>query len=517
LKQYIQEAASHRMDKRMNRKKLQIATIFLGVIFAVCIVIGLSWRIEAVPAMWWDEGWTVSVAKNWVERGFYGLLNSGNPSPPGLAAAFPVVYTVAISFWIFGIGVWQARLPMIFISIGALAAFFALANSLMSRRASVIALAALLFLPGYGELHVLIMGRQVLGEMPALLCLLAGYLCLERALNKRRLIILCSIMFWACALNTKAQILPFFICSLLVPLAFVLYRHKYRLALYLGFALAGSVTASRLLLLMHNLLIQGRTRVQLPLDGIYEVTGLVLLPQVRLSALAIVVTYGLLTVCGLLYGVRKTISSGSAQGMDDSKLIVRVCLLSLGCGWMGWYLLLGSMWFRYLFPAVFIGGIFVAEMIDDLLSDIKPPLRSKLGPIFFIGCLIVYMVTLTAHSLYVTFIAKADASILEAANYLNTASDPDALIETYESELFFLLNRRFHYPPDYVHIELYKRRFSRGQTAINYNPQPFSPDYLVVGKFAKSWNLYEKALENGSFDALALFGDYTVYRRKKAQ
>jgi hypothetical protein len=46
--------------------------------------------------------------------------------------------------------------------------------------------------------------------------------------------------------------------------------------------------------------------------------------------------------------------------------------------------------------------------------------------------------------LYGAYVVDPDDSINDTLYFLNTATPPNALIETYESELFFLLNRRYH-------------------------------------------------------------------------
>src|SRR3954452_10513417 len=76
---------------------------------ALLLLVGL-WNL-AGPGMWWDEGWTLSVARNWLERGHYGRLMDGQLWPPGLEASVTVTTAVALSFRLFGVGIWQGRLP----------------------------------------------------------------------------------------------------------------------------------------------------------------------------------------------------------------------------------------------------------------------------------------------------------------------------------------------------------------------------------------------------------------------
>ncbi|NOZ06781.1 MAG: hypothetical protein GXP41_10625, partial [Chloroflexi bacterium] len=84
--------------------------------------------------------------------------------------------------------------------------------------------------------------------------------------------------------------------------------------------------------------------------------------------------------------------------------------------------------------------------------------------------------------------------------------------ETYDSELFFLLNRRYHYPPDQIHVDLI-RRAPRQDVPIDYDPLAADPDYLVVGPFSRGWHLYDPVLEAGAFRLIRNYGRYKIYER----
>ena len=46
-------------------------TYLLGAeaLVSVVILFLVSVRLESVPPLWWDEGWTLSVARNWIGDG----------------------------------------------------------------------------------------------------------------------------------------------------------------------------------------------------------------------------------------------------------------------------------------------------------------------------------------------------------------------------------------------------------------------------------------------------------------
>src|SRR6266536_6657705 len=183
----------------------------IGPLAALALLaIGL-WDLGA-PGMWWDEGWTLSVARNWVESGHYGRLLDGQLAPPGLEASFTVTAPIALSFRLFGVGIWQGRLFGVLCIVAALALIYHLALRLYNQSVAIGTLVVLLLMSMHPQLHPLIMGRQALAEMPMFCYLLAGFACLLPAF-RRPLWLLPTAIFWGIALITKAQTLPFWVVS----------------------------------------------------------------------------------------------------------------------------------------------------------------------------------------------------------------------------------------------------------------------------------------------------------------
>jgi hypothetical protein len=166
-------------------------------------------RLDAVPPVWWDEGWTLSVARNWVERGHYGRLLNGQPVAMGLEAAFPVTAAVALSFRLFGVGVYEARLVIVFWMLRTLLLLYFLARQLCHRVLALASVATVTFLPSDHSLHPIFMGRQVLGEIPAMFFLLVGFAFTISFTRRRFVALMLASLCWAFALNTKAQVLAF--------------------------------------------------------------------------------------------------------------------------------------------------------------------------------------------------------------------------------------------------------------------------------------------------------------------
>jgi len=470
-----------------------------GALLVVGVFVAGTINLESTPPLWWDEGWTLTVARTWVESGHYGRLLDGEPASPSLAAAFPVIAPVALSFRLLGVGIWQGRLVGVFFTLGALALIYYLACRLYDRSVAIWTLAVLLLM---SPIHPVVAGRQVLGEMPALFYLLAGYACFLSALRKSPWFMPVAVGLWAIALNTKAQVLPFWTASLVISLSVMLFRRRWSVARLLFIGLLSSLIASRLLLWLQQLLLHGRTVPVSPIHGLYDITALVPALSIRLPALVVSLVVGLPVALGLCYAALKLIGDRNKTSRDVNLDVVRLALLALVGSWFAWYVLLSVGWPRYLFPATFIGSIFAAAMLRDLTdrfslsSTIKrgsyarrylrliPQDTSALLATVLIG--LTFAVTMKA--LHQAYIVDADASVQQVAEFLNTQTVPHALIETYDSELFFLLDRRYRYPPDQIHVELIRRTKLRQDVPIDYDPLAADPDYLVVGPYSKVWH-----------------------------
>lgn len=495
-----------------------------ALLFAVALVAATLWNLSG-PSIFWDEGWTLAVARNFVERGHYGRLLSGQFAPNGLEASFPVTASVALSFRLFGVGLWQGRLPGAMITLAALVVIYDLARRLYNRSVARGTLVVLLLM---SPLHPLVMGRLVLAEMPMLFFLLAGYTCFLLALRRSLWFMLLAILLWSISLITKAQTLPFWATSLLVPFAVALLRRQWRLVFAFGLTLPGSLITSRLIVWLQGLLLRGHTLPGMPLEGLNGVTAYVPVLHNRVAAAQTALIFGCPMLLGLGYVtwgyLRRWREAAIATDPEDT---VRLAVLMLAGSWFAWYLLLSVGWGRYLFPATFTSSIFVSALLHDLLGDPKaeallgehiqayrtPRFRlQRMGPLFAM-VMIAVSVFITVANLYSAYVVDSSRSSFKVADFLNTSTPASALIETYETELHFLLQRRYHYPPDQIHVELSRRTFVGEDVPIDYNPLDAKPDYLVVGSFARMWHLYDSVLATGVFHLLRHDGQYDVYER----
>jgi hypothetical protein len=498
-----------------------------GPVIALLALLAGLWNL-AGPAMWWDEGWTLSVARNWAERGFYGRLLDGQPAPPGLEAAITVTGPVALSFRLLGVGVWQGRLVGVLFLAAALLLLYALAARLYSRRIAVGTLFVALLMPMHPQLHPLIMARQVLAETPMFAYMLLGYLSMLLALTRSRWWLVLAVLGWGIGVATKAQALPFCCVSLLLPIAVVALRRRWDLVAWLGASLIGAVLVSRALPPLARLGLRGHTLPVVPIAGLYSVTALVLTPFNRLFALQLLLIVGLPTLLGLAYAAWRQLRPAEPERAPLGVALVRLAMLGLAGSWLAWYVLLSVGVPRYMFPATFFGSLFAALLLHDLTCGfdlratlgragelVRGPRRWQAASTLVLLVLLALSVAITALTLNRAYLGNSDTSAADVATFLNTQTPATARVETYESELHFLLNRSYHYPPDQLHVELNRRSLLQEQPRITYDPLVADPEYLVVGRFARENELYQPAIDRGVFRELRTIGGYVIYQRMR--
>jgi 4-amino-4-deoxy-L-arabinose transferase-like glycosyltransferase len=503
------------------------------VLILLALAFGL-WRLDVAPPLFWDEGWTLMVARTWVEQGHYGRLLAGQPAAAGLSAAPPVVASVALSFRLLGVGIWQGRVVIVLYTLGTLLLLYDLARRLYNRRIATATLAVAVLMIALLDIHPLFVGRMVMAETPMLFFLLAGYACFLLTLQRSAWFMPLAVLCWGIGLYTKAQPQPFWIASLAIPLLILLLRRQWKAASLLGIGLIGSLEARRLLAQLWQSWLPREAQRGYAMPGLVRTVAIVSVGRVRLFALAVALIFGGPTLLGLGNAAWRSIRR-RREG-TSSTATVRWALLILVGSWFTWYVLLSVSWTRYLFPATFLGSVFVAGLLHDLTdgfdlsSTIKHAghalrhlrfnrhaVRALLAVV-----LVSLMVPLTLRMLGSFYLTDMNTSVQKVADFLNTRTAPNALIEAYSSELFFLLDRSYHYPPDEVSVQIVRRLFWGQDAPIEYDPLSADPDYLVVCRLYESWGnaplfttgaVYDAVLESGAFRLLRVIEPYEIYER----
>jgi hypothetical protein len=490
------------------------------------------WQLETTPPLWWDEGWTIAVARNWVERGFYGRLLNGQPTDSSLTANLTVTAPIALSFKLLGVGVWQARIVGVVFMVGALALWYHLMREMFNRTIAVLALLSLVLVFPHPAVHPSLLSRQALGEFPMLFYLLAGYACFLAALRGAHWWAVGAALWWGVALNSKEQALPFFGASIGLPLVYAVYLKSWRPTILLAAGGLGALLTMRLIAILQPWLVPNYVHPTEDLTSFYaelfRAAAFVTDLPTRLSTLRVTLIYGLPTLVGVGAVFLQTLAQRDRLRLDT--VILRLMLLALTASWSAWYVALSVGWIRYFFPPLFLGAVFVVATITDRIGPahewrevlsaprqlgVPHTRRSAMARLGAVAML-AWVVLLGLRALSLFLATGGDRSAIQAAHYLNTATPPNAVIESNDTELMAFLDRPYHYPPRSVYVDLLRSLNQPDAISQNYDPTAADPDYLVIGPFMRRtrWDrIYEPSVASGAFRLLRTEGTYSIYER----
>ena len=520
---------------RAYYKAILLAVLLAGL--ALCFAIS---QIYLTPISW-DEGWNFCVAKNLVQHSHFGCSILGQLTTPRLANSWLPIVTAAAGFKLFGLDYVAGR---VFITLLTLLAVFVLARvarGFSGARAAIATVIILLLLSAEARLHPLIIGSQVWGEMPMVLCVGLGFLLLAAAVKldgvKALGAVLAASVFFGVALQTKVQLQPFWFLAMGGTTVFLVLRSAKREAALFLMVLLGSYWC------WHH--------AYPPLPSVMVATdlgagtidakatlGWVTAFDVRKLNFMFALEQGWFLILALLYlGFRFVADGFKFKSLKDQRLNgVFLALFLLVCGWLAWFILLAVDFARYLAPPLILGAPLIAYVLSELSGDFDfkgCALRLKallLGPPRVLKKLLVagglglglLHVVLVAGGLSKGIVYAAqhqsNSDMIAMAEYINSQTPVDSVIETYETMLFFMLQRPFHYPADQVSIESIKYRYaaSGARSSAVYNPLSANPAYVLVGPWGKDvFHIYDELVKSDEVIIDKVIGGFTLYRVEK--
>jgi 4-amino-4-deoxy-L-arabinose transferase-like glycosyltransferase len=483
---------------------------------AVLILLLSSIGITRFPLPWWDEGWTLSVAKNWVTSGHYGHVLNGAPAGPSLSAHLPVVAIVSTAFLTFGVGLAQARMAMITCAVLTLILLYVLTRRVFSRSVALLAVLLVSLVPVQWDLSILVLGRNVLGEVPALMFILFGSYVLLESRGVRPFLLVASGIVFGLALATKAQAVPFVLFGLGGIATLLLIRHR-RLGIHTGGVIALAVLVMYLIGLIKSAFLVAPGVPADPVVGLTGVTALVFDPEIRFTTLRFAFFTGApLTLALVVMFVRIVPILGGRKDIswDD---VVRILLGLIAGSWLLWFIALSIGWGRYGFPAFFLMAPFTAELILQLLTIVRGEGRSGGRQSIRVAAtaLLVFFSVTTGRQVLIGARALQqdvpESGLEETAAFVNTATPPGASIATYESELLFLVERPVQVPPAQINVDFIRKTWLKGSGTLAFDSLMVNADYLIIGAFGTG--LYDRPIREGSYIPAYHSGAYDVYRR----
>jgi hypothetical protein len=502
----------------------------MGALLAVGVAAALFfafWRLTDFPATWFDEGSHLHVPKTLVEQGVYADVSSEGYRyyGPTLGVGPTVMVPIAASFSLFGVGLLQARLVMVGYLFAALMLFFLLARQLAEWRTALVATLLMAFAPALAFFET---GRQVLGEVPALAFLCAGLLLWFARWERARTweLLLAGALMGLSAV-TKYQFLLVLAPALLGAwlLNLLLRKRPQRLFLLPGIATAATFGLWQLIFLTT----MGPSTFAGNLASLREVTAgaaAVFAPDLMARSLRELVSlrsYFFLLLPVLAWAAFRLVwpaRSIFAELGAERRMQLSVVLMMVGVNLL-WYVVASVSWVRYAFLGLALSSIFVALAFAQLtggyrlrtLTDGATPIwrRAVAGASL---ALLVVLVLAPAARLGQRIATVPVDPAKEMALQIDQMVEPNALVETWEPQMGFLTDHRYHYPPQLL-LNRAVRQVWLGETPVSelYDFRELQPDYVLVGEFGRWVGIYpEERL--GDFEEVASSGPYQLFARR---
>lgn len=481
------------------------------------------YHLDTYPPFWFDEGIHLQPPKNLVLYSEYALMDGGvlYRFDPLVSVGPPLLLPIAAAFRLFGIDLWPARFVTVSYLMLTAAVFYRLARRLYGGRVAGLALGLLVLSPG---LEFVRLGRQVMGEVPALFYFLLGMSLWVQAARRRRALLLLAGLGLGLAMVTKT------VYALILPggwfLLWLADRWRYRQLTSIHFLLPPLVGLACLAAW------QGYQFVSLQLGGFQRQTSelataagrsiFAFAPQCISASVRFLLGpnfYLGLGLPALAYNLYL-----SLRGRRSLLELQRAALLLMAVVWLAWYAFASVGWHRYALPGLAVVALFVARLLLDVHSRLARLLCPGRGRTVFGGLALAAVAALLVFfpfhrtSLYeeaTATVNMADDSARRFAAYINAHVGQDALIESWEWQIDFFTDHTYHHPPLSV-LNLAIRHAFLGEPLPRdmYDFALYRPDYVVIGPFSKWIGLYPPDYLRRECAHIVSIGPYDLCRMK---
>lgn len=359
------------------------------IITPVLLMLGcflIFFNFTTTPKVWVDEGVFTETAKNLAFHGVLGLQTSPGEYFPMkgflLSTSYPVIFPVATSFYLFGLGIIQARVPMLLYMLCFMLIVYLFVEKKYGYTAAIFSILTIVsFSPFYGN------GRPVQGEIPGLFFFMLGVyglLMLER--NKFLSVTWASIAGVALGLSMATKPLFLVVVGISVVCGLLLWFKQIQDKKVLWACICGLAIPLVIWTVIHfpNIhIIKNNLHTLLYLSGNHNssisTTATILHNIVRFVTEATPVLFLLLASVSLVSIAYRT---NKERDITLAEFII-VCFIVLN-----WVLYLrGTGWYRYFFPAHMLLYVLFPASILYMSGKIRNTLLKKmtqLTPLFII-------------------------------------------------------------------------------------------------------------------------------------
>lgn len=465
-------------------------------------------QIAHVPAVWYDEGLNLNAARTLAQSGAYGLRSDGiiRLGDPAIQSGPPMIVPLAVLYQTFGANLAISRLFVTLCGTAALISLYTLVRRMFGAFPAFVTVLLLLVMPGSSTGTFVMMSRQVLGEIPAVLCITLG---LHLILNERRPWwsgLLVGVCF-GLAITLKSQILLVLSGTLGLWIIYILMRQRsewrfwfsalaamlfmYGMDSLWRSSMAGAQMAANLQTLREGILIHilpFRTLANLKQVSVWMALGLVT-----------VTTSGTMLIP---YAVPQ-----AAKPTNRATQVQHFLMLFVGL-WVAWFAFASIGWQRYAFVGVVFTLVLLSKGIAWVWQDW---LKWMVRPQVYAGACLLCGVILSAMYLPTFLTTNRNDDFDAVVGYLQTDVPPGATIVSMEWPASYFADQDFVYPPTAVINALTAQIFLEHPfDPAMFDPLKACPQYLLTGPFT-SQAIMQPALDAAQFTPVFDQGAYQVY------
>jgi len=508
----------------------QVTVLGVGVIFLLFLAF---FNLTKYPLTWFDEGSHLHVPKTLVNYGVYADFSSEGFRYYGPTAGIgPTVFLpIAGAFKLFGIGLFQARLVMVLYLLAAIYFFFRLArhygDHLSEGGDVVFAMVVTALLVTSRGIDLLEYGRQVLGEVPGLVFLVAGLLVWYQSWEKPAVarLMAAGLLLGLSTVTKNQYLLVLAPALLLMWLANLIY---YKAVAQRVFLVTGTVTALCYgVWQVYMVFFMGPASASENFALLQAGTaGAALVFSTELMSRGISELFSFKVFLGFLL---PAVAYGFFLSLPRTKEGLRWgVIFALVLSNLAWYVLASISWNRYSFPGQVFSTLFVAKIFSDwtdgfkwepaailkgLRTGQKLAARAALSTVLLFWLALMIVIPLGQN---VMSIVRPSFNAPEAmAAYMDQHVDKKALVETWEPEMGFLTHHNYHFPPPgllYTAVSYIWMHKSPPANVYDF-VQNQKPAYVLVGSFSSWVELYSPDLLKTYYSLETEIGAYRLYVR----
>lgn len=496
------------------------ALLPIALLLTICLP-ALTYRLGVYPRPWFDEGYRTNAARTLVFTGVFGTSTSNGllPYDTGISTGPADILPLALSYRLLGPGIVQARVVSVAYSVLAVVALYAVARRLYGGAAGLFSILFLLVFPAIQGVSLLLIGRQVMGETPALALVSAGmWLWVGSWLHRNIWMAVASGLCFGLGLLSKTQVI-FGLLPALMAIALLRSRGGkgwlgsnlpwiILLLVVAGWAVWSGLDSPADIRLRNSQMLAEAVRTQLLTDQWGQALDR---PALAISLLMMLAA---LAETGRLFRRRR--ERGFPTDADwGSGLLVLFVLFSCV-----WFALFSIGWPRYatvgFIFALLLLGRFVWSAVRDLASRLGANRAGGANRMEITGIALLALLALPInlapiHQYQPTTDPQA------AADFVSANIPRDAVVESWTWELDALTDHwQFHHPDlSYLYLAERQALHDGGAFSLGYDTLQADPDFLISGPFSQWVSLYDPVVIRDSFQRVAAFGQYVIFERNR--